>query len=107
MRWQRSRKSTNVQDRRGVRAGPAMAGGGAGTIIALVAAMLGADPRVVLEGGSALAPPATGPGEALPPGHGVPESFTHGTSGQRVRGSRTGPGTGDPERCDTFRSGAL
>jgi predicted metalloprotease len=32
----------------------------------------------------------------------VPESFTHGTSVQRVRWFRTGLETGDVRRCDTF-----
>jgi predicted metalloprotease len=32
----------------------------------------------------------------------VPESFTHGTSAQRVRWFRTGLEGGDPARCDTF-----
>ena len=32
----------------------------------------------------------------------VPESFTHGTSAQRVRWFRTGLDTGDVRRCDTF-----
>lgn len=32
----------------------------------------------------------------------VPESFTHGTSAQRVRWFRQGLETGQPNRCDTF-----
>jgi predicted metalloprotease len=35
----------------------------------------------------------------------VPESFTHGTSAQRVRWFRTGLDTGDVRRCDTFSAG--
>jgi predicted metalloprotease len=35
----------------------------------------------------------------------VPESFTHGTSAQRVRWFRTGLETGDVRRCDTFAAG--
>jgi uncharacterized protein len=36
-------------------------------------------------------------------GRGVsPDSFTHGTSEQRVRWFRSGLENGDPERCDTF-----
>jgi hypothetical protein len=38
-------------------------------------------------------------------GHVVPESFTHGSSAQRVRWFRTGLDSGDADRCDTFRSG--
>ncbi|HEY7142321.1 MAG TPA: neutral zinc metallopeptidase [Methylomirabilota bacterium] len=35
-------------------------------------------------------------------GYVVPESFTHGSSAQRVRWFRTGLETGDVRRCDTF-----
>ena len=37
----------------------------------------------------------------------VPDSFTHGSSEQRVRWFRTGFESGDPNRCDTFASQAL
>jgi len=48
MRWMDSRRSDNVEDRRGVPAGVAI-GGGIGTLlIVLVATFLGADPRQVL-----------------------------------------------------------
>lgn len=51
MRWQGGRQSGNVEDRRGMRMGP-MAGGGIGVVIlAIVAALLGVDPRVILQGG--------------------------------------------------------
>jgi predicted metalloprotease len=33
----------------------------------------------------------------------MPESFTHGTSAQRVQAFRAGFETGDPASCDTFR----
>ncbi len=36
----------------------------------------------------------------------VPDSFTHGTSEQRMRWLRRGMETGDPAQCDTF-SGAI
>ena len=36
-----------------------------------------------------------------------PDSFTHGTSEQRMRWFRTGVSTGDPAACDTFGGGRL
>ena len=33
-----------------------------------------------------------------------PDSFTHGTSGQRVRWFRSGLQSGEPDRCDTFNA---
>jgi predicted metalloprotease len=37
----------------------------------------------------------------------APDSFTHGTSAQRMRWFRTGVTTGDPAACDTFGAGKL
>ena len=37
----------------------------------------------------------------------VPDSFTHGTSEQRVRWFRNGFESGDPARCDTFKATQL
>ena len=37
----------------------------------------------------------------------VPESFTHGTSGQRVRWFKRGMDSGRPQDCDTFSAPAL
>ena len=36
-----------------------------------------------------------------------PESFTHGSSAQRVRWFRTGLESGDMGSCDTFNAGSL
>ena len=40
-------------------------------------------------------------------GYVVPESFTHGSSAQRVRWFRTGLEGGDIQRCDTFGTDRL
>jgi predicted metalloprotease len=40
-------------------------------------------------------------------GHVVPDSFTHGTSAQRMRWFQRGLQSGDPDRCDTFSAQAL
>jgi predicted metalloprotease len=49
MRWQSSRRSSNIQDRRGMRLGGGAKLGIGGTIIALVAAyFLGVDPRLLM-----------------------------------------------------------
>ena len=37
----------------------------------------------------------------------VPESFTHGTSEQRVRWFKRGLETGDLRQCDTFKASTL
>lgn len=40
-------------------------------------------------------------------GYVVPESFTHGSSEQRMRWFTTGMKSGDPEQCDTFKASRL
>ena len=40
-------------------------------------------------------------------GYVVPESFTHGTSEQRVRWFKRGFETGDPNQCNTFNTQSL
>ena len=58
MRWERGRRSDNIEDRRGMRvSGKGIAGGGIGAIIlALVAMYFGVDPAVVLNQAGTLAP---------------------------------------------------
>lgn len=58
MRWRGGRRSTNIEDRRGARAGPKLLGGGVGTIVLVLVAMyFGVDPTPLLQavqgGGSA------------------------------------------------------
>ena len=49
MRWRTGRESDNVEDRRGLRAAPTLAGGGIGTIILVLVAMyFGIDPSFLL-----------------------------------------------------------
>ncbi len=58
MKWQSSRRSTNIDDRRGrgmSGGGPAVGGLGA-LLLALLVALLGGDPSVVLEPGVAVSP---------------------------------------------------
>ncbi len=40
-------------------------------------------------------------------GYAVPDSFTHGSSAQRMRWFKQGLQTGDWKQCDTFRNGAV
>jgi uncharacterized protein len=50
MRWRGERQSTNVEDRRGLSGGKVAVGGGIGTLLLLIIALLfGADPRQLLE----------------------------------------------------------
>ena len=49
MRWFGGRQSENVEDRRGIRVSPGLAGGGIGTLLLVLVAMyLGVDPTVLL-----------------------------------------------------------
>lgn len=53
MRWESGRRSTNVEDRRGLRARPAAIGGGLGTIVLILLALyLGVDPSFLLQPGA-------------------------------------------------------
>lgn len=52
MRWRGGRESDNVEDRRGLRAAPAVAGGGIGTVVLLLVAWyFGVDPSFLLQSG--------------------------------------------------------
>jgi predicted metalloprotease len=136
MKWRRARRSSNIEDRRGMRPATGVkVGGGAALFVVVIALLMGGDPAAVLQmlepGTAALPAPApTGAErdlledgdveEALnaaaaigddrlqrqATGHVVPESFTHGSSDQRVQWFRTGLQTGDVDRCETFGSGA-
>lgn len=56
MKWEFGRRSSNVEDRRGMPVGPAVVGGGIGTILlAIVVTLLGGDPSAILN----QAPPTT------------------------------------------------
>ncbi len=51
MRWQGRRQSQNIEDRRGMRVGRGLVGGGIGTVaVVLIAMYFGIDPSVVLQG---------------------------------------------------------
>ncbi len=69
MRWRTGRRSSNVEDRRGMRLGPRAAGGGVGLVVlALVAMYFGVDPSILLqqlsdESGYSTEPQATSPEE--------------------------------------------
>ncbi len=82
MRLDDERRSENVEDRRGIGVKRAVAGGGIGTIL------LVGDDRL----------------QRQSQGYVIPDSFTHGTSEQRVRWFRRGMETGDIAACDTFQA---
>jgi len=63
MLWNSGRRSTNVEDRRGMRFGPSLVGGGLGSIVlVLIGLFFGIDPRTILDNGpdeSAVTSPAS------------------------------------------------
>ncbi len=66
MRWQGGRQSENVEDRRG-RGGPVMIGGGLGLLaLVVIAALLGIDPRPLLQNLPQNPPGAQGPEQDAP-----------------------------------------
>ena len=72
MRWKDQERSENVEDDRGNSAGPALAvGGGIGTLVIMViAVLLGADPRQLMQQLPQNAPPGAGAGPGAGPGEG-------------------------------------
>lgn len=80
MRWEGNRQSENVEDRRGMRGGPVMAGGGLMTLVlVLVVWFLGGDPMALLQQLPQGPPP--GQGGPLDPG-----------------GQEAGPGINDKQK---------
>ena len=150
MRWKSGRRSSNIEDQRGVRISRKgrAAGGGIGVVvIALIAMYFGIDPsiflstqspnsgisvqelqadcfagvwayhadrtRQILEKGDI--EEALGAASAIGDdrlqhqarGYVTPDSFTHGTSAQRVRWFKRGLQSGDVMQCNTFRADNL
>ncbi|HEX4911244.1 MAG TPA: neutral zinc metallopeptidase [Permianibacter sp.] len=69
MKWEKFRRSSNVEDRRGVRAGKGLLGGGLGSIvILLIAWYFGLDPQMLMQGAQLLDSGGNQQGEVLQPG---------------------------------------
>lgn len=70
MKWEKFRRSSNVEDRRGVRGGgKGLLGGGiGGIVILLVAWYFGLDPQMLMQGAQMLDSGGSAQGEALQPG---------------------------------------
>jgi predicted metalloprotease len=84
MRWKGRRRSSNVEDRRGHSPAYNTAGSRAGLLNFIPMLIKTKTGRIMLLIGV------------------VPDSFTHGTSAQRVRWFRRGFESGDINACDTF-----
>lgn len=77
MRWSGRRESQNVEDRRGISPGGMAAGGGLGTLVLVIVALLfGADPRLLLEGVPTEPTPATSPARPANPAEEELKRFT-------------------------------
>jgi predicted metalloprotease len=74
MRWQDLRRSTNVQDRRGMRGGLPVTGGLGLVVVLVIAALTGINPLALLGGGG----PAT---ESAPPGNDEASQFVSAVLG--------------------------
>jgi len=69
MKWEKFRRSSNVEDRRGVRAGKGLLGGGlGGIVILLIAWYFGLDPQMLMQGAQLLDSGGNQQGEVLQPG---------------------------------------
>jgi predicted metalloprotease len=67
MRWESGRRSENVEDRRGFRVSPRMAGGGIGTLLLVLAALyFGIDPSIILDQSQVSLPGAGTPIQSSP-----------------------------------------
>lgn len=65
------------------------------------------DPKDIEEGLRAAAAVGDDALQRATTGRVTPDSFTHGTSEQRMRWFRNGVSNGDPAACDTFGAGSL
>ena len=62
MQWQGGRRSGNIEDRRGMRLGPGLVGGGLGSIVLVVLALFfGVDPGVIIDSNPNASVDASGP----------------------------------------------
>ncbi len=69
MRWRSGRQSNNVEDRRGLRATSTIAGGGIGTLLIVLLAMIfGVDPSTLLQSKAPSGSPPQQQSAAAPPG---------------------------------------
>ncbi|MFZ5842367.1 MAG: neutral zinc metallopeptidase [Pseudomonadota bacterium] len=74
MKWEKFRRSSNVEDRRGVRGGgKGLLGGIGGIVILLIAWYFGLDPQMLMQGAQLLDRGGSAQGETLQPGQ-DPES---------------------------------
>jgi predicted metalloprotease len=65
MQWQGGRRSGNIEDRRGMRLGPGLVGGGLGSIVLVVLALFfGVDPGVIVDSNPDTSVDASGPSTA-------------------------------------------
>jgi predicted metalloprotease len=67
MRWASGRRSENVEDRRGLRVSPRLAGGGIGTLLLVLAALyFGIDPSIILNQSQVSLPGGGAPTQSAP-----------------------------------------